>query len=262
MIIVILGAIFIFLTLAIGGDRTSKSLATLGGNAIVLGLSIKALFSGVNPIIVTIVAALLVCLITLFYQNENNVKSRSALLSVIVVTIIMLGLIVAFVYQGHIQGMSGSSVSNIRADNGYPGNIGINMVLLEVIIILVTLIGAVIDTAVAVTSGIYEVYKHNSHMNRRELWASGMRIGSDILSSTVNTLFFIFIGEFLATFITFAKYYPFEMLINSKEFAQGIITIMISAASCVIIIPIAALSAAALFKKAKTNKKEGINNGC
>jgi len=249
MMILILLIIFILLAVFTGGDRTAKSIVTLAINALILFVSIGVMYLKVNPMLVATIACILVTLTTIFFQNEYNQKSKAAFISALIVIAIMLTLILFFVDKGHIQGMPVVGQNHIRESNGYEKAIGINMVLVEVAVILMTLVGAVIDMAIAVTSGIYEVVSLNPHLNRKELFGSGMKIGRDILSSTVNTLFFIFVGEYLLMFIVFMVYYSFTSMINSKEFVQGTITILISAAGCVLTIPISAFIASKKFKK-------------
>lgn len=137
----------------------------------------------------------------------------------------------------------------IREMNGYSGSIGVNMLFLQAAVILIALLGAVIDTSLSIASGSFEVLRHNPGLSRKAMFLSGVHIGGEILNSTVNTLFFIFMGEFLVMFVNFAFYYPVDIMINSKEFAQGVICIMVSAAGCVAVIPITAFISALFFKK-------------
>ncbi|MDD7320436.1 MAG: hypothetical protein PUH42_05165, partial [Firmicutes bacterium] len=56
-------------------------------------------------------------------------------------------------------------------------------------------------------------------------------------------------GEYLILFINFSMYYSLEVMINSREFAEGIINIIISAVGCIAIIPAASGLAAYRFSK-------------
>lgn len=249
MMIAVLLAILVLLSLFVGGNKTAKSMVTLGINGVLLTLAIAALFFGVHPLIVTAATCLGVTFVTVFFQNEINEKSKAALLSVILVTAIMIGLIALFVYQGHLQGMPVVGQNEIRPSNGYAADIGRNMALIQVFVMIMALVGAVIDTAIAITSGTYEVVKHNPDLDRKSIMGSAMKIGRDVLSSTVNTLFFIFAGESLILFINFVNYYSFPAMINAKEFAQAGIIMAISGVGCVIVIPVAAALGALRFYK-------------
>jgi uncharacterized membrane protein len=109
-------------------------------------------------------------------------------------------------------------------------------------------IGAIIDTGLAVTSALYEVHQNNPDLSKEKLFQSGIGIGKDILSSTVNTLFFIYIAEYLTLFIQFINDYTFLEMINSKQFCQEFIAIALSGIGCILIIPVASVLAAWFYK--------------
>ena len=234
MMISVLCIVLVVLCLLVGGDRTAKTLMTLSLNAIVLVAVIWAISLGLPPMIVSIAAILIVICITIFYQNEVNDKTRVAFIAVIVIAAVMLALIVVFVYGGHLQGMSFVGENKIRQSNGYSGDIGVDMFAIAILVMLWTLVGAIVDTAMAIVSGVYEIARHNPEYEQREL---------------INTLFFIFAGEYLILFINFSMYYSLEVMINSREFAEGIINIIISAVGCIAIIPAASCLAAYRFSK-------------
>ena len=230
MMLIVLTVIFVLLALFTGGDRTAKSIVTLFLSAGVMMLTIVAIYLGVPPLAGGLFCVAVVAVITTLFQNECNQKSMTALLAVFLTTAVLLLLIFVFVDRGHLAGMADTGQVYVRESNGFEGNIGIDMRMVEVAVLLITLVGAVIDAAIAVVAGTYEVAAARPALGRQALFRSGMRIGGNILSSTVNTLFFIFAGEYL--------------LINSKEFAQGAISIAVSAFGCVLVIPVAAALAA------------------
>ena len=245
--------VFVLLSLLAGGDRTAKSLMTTAINISIFAMLIELIYLGFNIAITTIVASLLISAVTIFYQNENNIKTVSAFISVIIVLVISSALLVYIVTHAHLQGFGTIGDVKIQPSNGYEENIGINMILVQVSVFIVILIGGLIDTAMAVCSGTYEIIRHNPQLSHKEIIESGMNIGSKILSSNVNTLFFIFAGEFMILCINFLKFYSWSTLINSKDFTQELIAIMISAIGTVVIIPISSIIASRLMIRDHTN---------
>lgn len=250
----VLAVTFIILILLVGGNRTAKSIVTLCGNALVLTATIVALYIKLPPLLVTAVACVLITMITLFFQNDINVKTVAAFWAVMIVVGLLMGGIYFISVGGSLQGFPVGQY-HIRESNGYGSDIGIKMATVQVSVVLITLMGAVVDTAIAVTSALYEVHRHNPEFQGVRLMASGMSIGKDILSSTVNTLFFIFAGEYLVLFIYLFQIFSFEEMINSKEFAQQVVTISMSAAGCVLIIPTATAMAIILMKRSPEEKE-------
>lgn len=259
MMALVLITVFIILTITVGGDRTAKTSVTTGINGFILVLSVFAIYWGAPALLVTLVAAVLVVYCTVFFQNDRSVKTEVAFLSVILIVIITMILIFAFVYKGNLGGFPVLGEHKIRPSNGYEPNLNMNMAILQVSVILIALTGAIIDTAVAITSGVYEVKRNNPKLNKSELFGSGMRIGREIISSTVNTLFFIFAGEYLVMFVNFSMFYSFSTMINSKEFAQGSISILTSAIGCILIIPLASYLSGLMFTRKGVKIKEHEN---
>lgn len=245
--LIILVFVFIGLILLIGGDRTAKSLITLGFNTSILLCTIFAINLGLNPIISTLISCVVISIITLFYQNEVNIKTKIAFLSVLLVIAILFLMIYKLTSFSNIQGFPLDQLS-IRDSNGYSRNIDRNMLLIQISVILMVFIGAIIDTSLAITSALYEVYQNNPNLSKQSLFQSGIGIGRDILSSTVNTLFFIYIAEYLTLFIQFVNDYTFSQMINSKQFCQEFISIALSGIGCILIIPIAAILGAWFYK--------------
>lgn len=250
--IVFLTFIFISLTLLVGGDRTAKSLITLTLNGAMLLLDIFLISRGFHPILTTAAACILISVFTLFYQNEVNVKTRLAFFSVMAVVLLLCGIIYYIVSASAIQGFPVDQLG-IRDSNGYSRNIDRSMTYIQIAVILMVFIGAVIDTAITVSSAMYEVFSASKNMSRLSLFHSGMSIGRNILSSTINTLFFIYIAEYLTLFIQFADSSSLSQMINSKEFCQEFISIAFSGIGCVLIIPITALCGAWVFPLAKSD---------
>lgn len=249
--LLILAVSFILLVLLIGGDRTAKALVTLAGNAVLLAATVLAIYKGATPLLCTLFSCICVTLLTLFYQNEINQKTKTAFWAVLAVIVVLM----AFLwYLGTVPSIQGFPVGQyeIRESNGYAPDIHINMCLLQIAALLTVLMGAIIDTALAVTSALYEVHANNPRLNRSELFFSGISVGRDILGSTINTLFFIFMAEYVTLFLQFMEYYSFSQMVNSKEFAQEVISIAVCGIGCVLIIPIAALFGALAYSQKRS----------
>lgn len=241
--LIFLTVAFILLTLLVGGDRTAKSLITLSLNGLVLLMDILLISKGMNPILSTAFACVLISIFTLFYQNEINSKTKLAFFSVLVVVLILCGLIYYLVSNTAIQGFPVDQLT-IRDSNGYSRNIDRDMTYIQTAVILMVFIGAVIDTAITIASAMYEVLEASPNINRADLFKSGMNMGRNILSSTINTLFFIYVAEYLTLFIQFVDSSSLSQMINSKEFCQEFISIAFSGIGCILIIPVTAFCCA------------------
>ena len=81
----ILIIIFVLLSLVAGGNKTAKAIMTTAINISIFALLIELIYLGFNISISTIIAGLLITAVTIFYQNDRNIKTKSAFMSVILV---------------------------------------------------------------------------------------------------------------------------------------------------------------------------------
>lgn len=252
--LLLLAIIFVILSLALGGERTAKSLITLSLNAFCMMLAIFGIYAGFPPLVSMLLACFLIALITIFYQNGNKPKTVAAFFATALVTAIMS--IAAYMITSSMA-LGGFPVAQfeIQEANGYSPNIASNMVLLTSCVILTILIGTVIDTSICISSSLYEIHLRNKDLRKQELFEAGMNIGKNILSSTVNTLFFIAFAEYLALFLQFADDYSFLDMINSKEFAQMSFPVLLGAIASILVIPVTSAICTYKFKTHLKNSK-------
>ena len=168
----------------------------------------------------------------------HNLKTYAAVISVVLVTL-LLSLIIAFV--GSKSSFGGYSELDLSSDISIylSPNVNINMNQLMICMIIVSLLGAIMDTAMAITSSLFEFNEVNSDITIKELIKMGFSVGRDILGTTVNTLFFATIGETMMISILFMKNnYTLKVLLIQKNFNQNLFSLAISNIGCLLIIPI------------------------
>lgn len=246
---VILGICFLVLILAIGGERGSMAIMTLVGNLLLFAAAIYMICMGINPIIVTGIVSIGINAVSLFYQNGVNEKTKAAFVSVLAVMAVLAAAVYFYGIKTHIAGLDEIDLQG-ETTMYYSFAIHTKMQLVAVSMVLIGLIGALMDTGIAVSSAVYEVYQNNRHLSRNELFASGIAIGKDILGTTMNTLYFAYIGEALMLLLYLKQYqYSVIRLLNSKVFFQDFLCIIFSAIGCVIMIPVCAWVMAEILGK-------------
>ena len=206
---------------------------------------------GLNPIICSLIGCFIISYIILYYVNERNVKTESSLKSVIIVLIILSFLILFVTKISRIAGFGYESYEEI---NMFSYDVKIDFTNIAISMILISLIGATVDSSIAISSALYEVYDNNKNLSKKDLFLSGMNIGKDILCTTNNTLMFAFLGEFMTLLIWFYKGdYSFLEIVNAKTFVSEMIKILFSAVGCIIVIPITAYITTESLKKDNNN---------
>lgn len=234
-----LAAILLILMIVIGGDKGKRSFIAIFLNFGVLFFTIFIMtIPKADPIILTLIASTVISCINLFYINEVNNKTITAFISTIITVVILLVFILILTESAMIQGFGAEEAEELSVFSLY---IGVDFVKIAASVIIMSTIGAITDTAIAISSPMREMFHHHPSISRKELFAFGISIGKDILGTSTNTLFFAFFGGYLALLIWFKDLsYTLEEIVNSKIFSAEIITIFCAGIGVALIIPITA----------------------
>ena len=239
--LVIFGLILVALIAIVGGDRGVMSLIALAGNLLILCIAIWLIASGVPVFPVTIWLSVIICCITLFYQNGINRKTLSAFTAVLITIFILFFEIYYVVCKSGSGGLN--EIQSVSEDVLYYNmNLNIPMQKVMAAVVLLSTLGAVTDMALTVSTSLYEVKIHKPDMSNTELFQSGMQIGKSILGTTVNTLLFAYLGESMILFAYLRmQKQSLGILLNSRLLFQNCIFMIFGALSCVLVIPISTL---------------------
>lgn len=248
---IILIVLLFLLMIYIDTKRGIKLFLSIIFNFIILMIIFYLIAIGLNPIICSLIGCFVISYIILYYVNERNIKTESSLKSVVIVLIILSFLIFFVTKISRIAGFGYESYEEI---NMFSYDVRIDFTDIAISMILISLIGATVDSSIAISSALYEVYDNNKNLSKKDLFLSGMNIGRDILCTTNNTLMFAFLGEFMTLLIWFYKgNYSFLEIVNAKTFASEMIKIFFSAIGCIIVIPITAYITAEILKRNSKN---------
>ena len=248
---IILIILLILLMIYIDIKRGIKLFLSILFNFIILMIIFYLIAVGLNPIICSLIGCFIISYIILYYVNERNIKTESSLKSVVIVLIILSFLIFFVTKISRIAGFGYESYEEI---NMFSYDVRIDFTDIAISMILISLIGATLDSSIAISSALYEVYDNNKNLSKKDLFLSGMNIGRDILCTTNNTLMFAFLGEFMTLLIWFYKgNYSFLEIVNAKTFTSEMIKIFFIAIGCIIVIPITAYITAETLKRNSKN---------
>lgn len=243
--ITILSCILFFLLTIIGKSRGFKSFLIFYLSLFLIMIYLFVMSIGFGAITNAIIICVVVSAVTLFGLNGYNIKTKSSFLSIMVILLFIFLLTFYIGKNANIQGFSPESLESI---GGYSFDINYNLTNLFIGMYLVCIIGTIIDTSISVSSAMNEVYLNNKHLDKNELYKSGMNVGKDILATTINTLFFAIVAEFIGFFMW---HYGsgFGFLLNYKSFAQEIIKLLLCFIASILIIPVTSFITSRLLIK-------------
>ena len=251
-VLVLLAGILLFLMTLIGGRKGVRSFFAIFFNFGVIMITVVLMNDPtIDPVILTIIACVVISCINLFYINGVNSKTKTAFLSTIICTVILLLFIIYITNKAMIQGFGEEEIGELGM---FSLLVEVDFVKITVSVIIMSTIGAITDTAIAVSSPMREIHFHHPNITRKELFLSGLSIGRDILGTSANTLFFAFFGGYLALLIWFKDLsYSIGEVVNSKIFSSEMITILCAGIGVTLVIPITTWITAYFFVRNKEN---------
>lgn len=238
-----LTGIFFVLLIIVGRKRGLKTFACFFLNYFLILAYILLMAWGLDAIVMSLLTCVASAALTLFVINGRSRKTTAAFLSVLAVLAVMFGLVAAVGLHGNIQGFSYETIEDI---DFFSFEIGYSMTHLIIGMIAVCTIGTVTDTAMSVSTALNEVWENNRGLGERELFRSGMNVGRDILSTTVNTLFFAFFAGAVGLFFRRSND-SLSFLLNYKLLAQEIIELLLCCSGSVLVIPVSSFVTAKIL---------------
>ncbi|WP_423792336.1 YibE/F family protein [Methanocaldococcus indicus] len=114
--------------------------------------------------------------------------------------------------------------------------------------IILASLGAIMDVAIDISSGLYEIKRHKPDISFKELFESGMNIGKDIMGTMANTLILVYVGSLIAPILYFMiKGTPIDIILSYNFIASEILASLCGSIGIVLTIPLTALIAAYLY---------------
>lgn len=251
-------AIFIALMAAVGKLKGLRSLLGLGISLFfILAFMIPAIYRGFSPIWISILTVIIISAFSLLLLNGFSKKTLVAVAATI-------------------SGIAGSAlfyfaISAILRLNGYDIAEAENLILIsqgtglqigQVLFagVLISSLGAVIDTTISVSAALYEMKEMQPNLTRQALFKSGMTVGRDIIGANSQTLILAYVGSSLATLLVLVSYgTQFDQFMSSNYIAIEVLHGITGSIAVILSVPITA-ALCMLFsgqKNAWDRKKSG-----
>lgn len=217
--------IFINLIYIVGSYKGLTSILSVILNMIVFYIGLFLYFKGINLLFLCVIEMIIFSILSLILSSGLNKKTLSAIISVIICTIIMLILLVVVIKTTNYKGINFNELSFLT-------------VPLEDIIIpelLIGSVGAIMDVAITISSSISELIDKNKKITNKSLSKSAKEIGKDIMSTMSNVLFFTYLCAGLPVFVlalrngfSFYNYISTNFSLELSRFLVGSIGIVMT----------------------------------
>jgi len=207
---------------------------------------LKMVVAGYSPVLACLVFVLIVTVLTIPLIHGFNKKAFSAMTAIFIGY--GLSFLAAYLFENISQlGIAPGEEFRILGIM-YP-DVSLSDVLIATL--FMGAVGALIDTAVSISSAIFEAVETHSRQTFEKIYKIGMEIGKDVLGSMINTLLFAYLASALPFLILISldQGSGLSELINMDFIALELTRTFVGAISLVLLIPIAASISAYVFVK-------------
>ena len=232
--LVTLAVVFVVLVLLVARWRGLAALVSLGvAGVVLLGFVAPALLRGSDPVAVGLTASGVTMLLVLYLTHGLSLRTSTALLGTVV------GLVLTAV-----AGVAGSDAARLTGvgdeSSGLLQALASDVRLHDLVAcgVLIAAFGVLNDVTISQTSAVWELRAADPARSRRDLFASGMRIGRDHLASTVYTIVFAYAGAALPILLLISlSGQGVGQLFLSEDITAEVVRTLASAIGLVLAIP-------------------------
>ena len=238
--------IFFVLLLLIGHKKGITSIVSIISTILLIFLMLMPMIlSGFCPIASAVLTGIISTIITIYLVGGFNSKSSSAIIGTSISLIFAGAMSMLAIYFAHLTGFSGEEnmfLYTARPDLSFTGILSASMII--------SALGALMDTAVSIASTINEIYETDKTLSINQLFKSGMNVGRDIIGTMSNTLILVYLGTSLPL-VLLSSNIDMNKFFNLNQVATEILSALTGSIAILFCVPITAIIAAYLIKKQK-----------
>jgi uncharacterized membrane protein len=208
---------------------------------IIIRFIIPGILAGYNPVVISVIGALVVMVTTLYLSHGVNWKTNVALLGTGASLALTAVLAMVSIPLAALTGVGTEEEAMVRAMS--EGQINAQGLLLAGIVI--GALGVLDDITIAQASSVFELRRANPLFGIVELYRRGMNVGRDHIASTVNTLLLAYAGAALPLLILIStQSEPFGILLNREFLATEVVRTLVGSMAIVGAVPLTTFLAA------------------
>src|SRR3989344_2464775 len=235
--------VFAILVIFLSRWKGAGSILGLGISLLVIvKFIVPQILAGKDPLTISIAGSFIILASTIYLAHGFSKKTSVALFSTFLSLIITGILAVLFVNTAHLTGLGTEDANSLRF--GPTSIINFQGLLLGAIII--GTLGVLDDVTTSLSAAIFEIKSANSAIKFQELLSKGLRVGSEHISSLVNTLVLAYAGASLPIFLFIIlnpSHQPLWFILNSEVIMEEVVRTLAGSIGLVMAVPITAITA-------------------
>jgi uncharacterized membrane protein len=252
--------LFFALAVLLSRGRGITAILGLGITALVLArFIVPAIIGGGNPLVVSLVGALVIVFASIYLAHGFSLRTSIAVGSTLVTLVIAWVLAIVFVGLANLFGLGSEEAFYLQL--APVEQLNLRGLLLGGIIL--GALGVLDDITTAQAAAVDELRKANPALTVQELYRRGLSVGTEHITSLVNTLFLAYAGASLPLFILFTIYNetPLWVALNSEFVAEEIVRTLVGSIALILAVPITTVAAAIILSRRGGAGTEGAAEG-
>jgi len=243
----ILLAIFALAVILIGGKKGIAALYALIYTFIcIICIYIPLIYVGTNGILASVISSIIILVGSIYIINGWSGKTLCAIIGT------MFGVVVSgltALAAGIASNLSGFNMSDVESMVYISDNTGVDVASLLYAGILISSLGAVMDVSVSVVASMKEIYDKTPSLTSKELFASGMRVGRDMMGTMSNTLILAYTGSATGVLLTVYSYeMPYLQIMGYNSIIVELVCGLCGTLGVILTVPIQAFVTSILLK--------------
>lgn len=244
-----LGLVLLICMIAVGGNQGLQAWISLIFNFGALFFAMVLMAFHLPPVLVTLVTGIIVLAMTIFLGGKDSNSTMVAFYASVAVLILLVIIIIPVEHWAQIQGFGQEDSEDLE---GMSNILGISYLDVAISTAILSTLGAIAEAAIAISAGLAEILEQHPKITLKNLQGAGFRVGSQIIGTTFNTLFFGLFGGFLALFIWFAGvHYSMGEILNDKILVGEVLMVLFSMMSVIMTIPLTTWAMVASERQAR-----------
>ena len=229
---------FLVLCLIAGKQGLKSSVSLIFTLACIFWLYLPLVLRGFSPFWAAVLVAAVTTLVTMYLIGGPSKKTACSIIGTVAAVVIAGAAATGF---GYFAGISGYNVSDIENLLFLAESSKIQVGGLLFSGLLIASLGAAMDVAMSVASTINEIHEKNPFLSRRELFASGINVGRDMMGTMSTTLILAFAGGSITMLVSNYVYdLPYIQIINSYGIGIEIMQAFSGSLGVILSVPIVA----------------------
>jgi uncharacterized membrane protein len=234
--LLMLAIAFAALAIIFGRLRGVSSLAGLAVSfAILMLFVLPRIVAGDDPVLISVVGAVLIMVVTLYLSHGFSVKTTAAIAGTSI-ALLITGLLAWLVVDGlRLTGLGSDEAFYVQIAQG-------NVVSVRGLLIggiIIGSLGVLDDLTISQSAVVFELRNVDPTMTARRLFTHAINIGRDHIAATVNTLVLAYAGASLPLLVLFTTFPDtWGRIFNQEVVAEEVVRTLVGSIGLIASVPI------------------------